>query len=130
MTEYLKIAGIVLTAALLASVLDKRDNAYRIALGVLACAVVLAGLITSLHPVARLIERLSALAGMESSYLAIVVKTAGIGLLTQLSCSICEDCGQTTLARLSELCGIVMAVCLSLPLLEAVFSLLSEMVEP
>ena len=59
MTDFLKITGIALTAALLSSVLDRRDHALSMALGLLACAVALYGCVRSFAPAARLMEELS-----------------------------------------------------------------------
>lgn len=128
MTEFLKIAGIALAAALLASVLDKRDHALAISLGLLACVMALLGCIRSFQPTARFFEELSALSGLGGGYLEPLVKTAGIGIVTQITCAVCADCGQNTLAKIAELCGTVAALCMTLPLLRSVLELIQEMV--
>lgn len=127
MTEFLKIAGIALTAALLSSVLDRRDHALSMALGLLACAAALYGCVRSFAPAARLMEELSELSGLGGEYLAPLVKTAGVGIVTQLACAVCADCGQNALSRVAELCGTVAAVCLTLPLLRSVLELIGQL---
>lgn len=128
MAEFLKIAGIALAAALLASVLDKRDHALAITLGLLACVMALIGCIRSFQPTARFFEELSELSGLGGGYLEPLVKTAGIGIVTQITCAVCADCGQNALAKIAELCGTVAALCMTLPLLRSVLELIQEMV--
>ncbi len=127
MTEFLKVAGIALIAALLASILDKRDRSLGIALGLLACIIAMLGCIRTVRPVAAFFEELSTLSGLGGAYLAPLVKTAGIGLVTQVTCAVCADCGQNALAKVAELCGTAAALCMSLPLLRGVLELIREM---
>ena len=49
--------------------------------------------------------------------------------MTQLTASVCADAGESTVARLIELCGSVLGIYTALPLLEAVLSLLRTMLE-
>lgn len=128
MAEFLKIAGVALLAALLASVLDKRDHALAVSIGLLACMMALLACIRSFQPAARLFEELSELSGLGGGYLEPLVKTAGIGIVTQITCAVCADCGQNALAKIAELCGTVAALCMTLPLLRSVLDLLQEMV--
>ncbi len=128
MLDFLKIAGIALTAALLGSVLDKREHALAMALGLLACAMALFGAIKGFQPAARFLEELSALSGIGGAYLEPLVKTAGIGIVTQIACAVCADCGQNALAKIAELCGTVAALCATLPLLRSVLDLIGQMV--
>ena len=69
------------------------------------------------------------LAGLEPALLQPLLRTVGIGLLTQLTASVCADAGESTVARLIELCGSVLGIYTALPLLEAVLSLLRTMLE-
>ena len=128
MTEFLKIAGVALLAALLASVMDKRDHALAVCLGLLACVMALLGCIQSVQPTVRFFEKLSEISGLGGGYLEPLVKTAGIGIVTQITCAVCADCGQNALAKIAELCGTVAAVCMTLPLLQSVLDLIQEMV--
>lgn len=127
MAEFLKIAGIALTAALLSSVLDRRDHALSMAMGLLACAMALYGCVRSFAPAARLMEELSDLSGLGGEYLEPLVKTAGVGIVTQIACAVCSDCGQNALAKLAELCGSAAAVCMTLPLLRSVLELIEQL---
>lgn len=128
MADFLKIAGVALMAALLAAVLDKRDHALSISIGLLACVLALFACVRSFRPVAKLFEDLSELSGLSGDYLQPLIKTAGIGIVTQITCAVCADCGQNALAKIAELCGTVAALYMTLPLLRSVLDMLQEMV--
>lgn len=122
----MKIAGVSLMAALLAGVLDRRDRALSVALGLLACAVALFGCLQSFQPTVAFVEELSDLSGLGGAYLTPLIKTAAIGMVTQLACAVCADSGQSTLAKTAELCGTAAAICMTLPLLRAVLDLICQ----
>ena len=81
------------------------------------------------EPVVSFLSELRQLAGLEPALLQPLLRTVGIGLLTQLTASVCADAGESTVARLIELCGSVLGIYTALPLLEAVLSLLRTMLE-
>lgn len=128
MSEYLKIAGIALSAAVLSSVLDRRDHALSMALGLAACAIALYGCVESFAPTARFFEELSHLSGLGGEYLEPLVKTAGIGIVTQIACAVCADCGQNAISKIAELCGCAAAFGMMLPLLRSVLDLIRQMI--
>ena len=127
MEEFYKIAGICLTAALLSAVLDRRDHAVAMALGVLACAVALIACIRSVRPVAKFLEELSELSGLGAPYFSPLIKTTGIGIVTQICCAVCADCGQNAMAKAAELCGVCASVVLALPLMRAALDVIRQM---
>ena len=81
------------------------------------------------EPVVSFLSELRQLAGLEPALLQPLLRTVGIGLLTQLTASVCADAGESTVTRLIELCGSVLGIYTALPLLEAVLSLLRTMLE-
>lgn len=128
MTDFLKFAGIAMAAALLSGVMDRRDHALAMALGLAACAMAFFGAVESFRPAARFLEELNELSGLGGEYLQPLIKTVGIGIVTQIACAVCADCGQNALSKASELCGTAAALCTSLPLLRAVLDLIGQVV--
>lgn len=123
----LQICGLGILTAVLALVL-KRDNAV---LGTLlsgACCIML-GIVAVqiLQPVIEFLRTLQQTAGLNENLMAPLMKTVGIGILTQIATAICQDAGQAAVAKMVELCGSILALYLSLPLLTAVLSLLNQM---
>ena len=125
----MKIAGICLAAALLASGLDRREHALAAAMGVLVCACALIACLRALRPATRFFLKLRALTALDEQYFLPLVKCVGIGVVTQISGAVCDDCGQRAMARTAEVCGTCACAVLSLPLMEAALDLLRQMIE-
>ena len=128
MDTLLQVAGLGLIAVLLGLVL-KKGNGVLALLTLAACAAMTVSIVRLAEPVVSFLSELRQLAGLEPALLQPLLRTVGIGLLTQLTASVCADAGESTVARLIELCGSVLGIYTALPLLEAVLSLLRTMLE-
>ena len=125
----LQVAGLGLIAVLLGLVLKKGNGVLALLLTLAACAAMTVSIVRLAEPVVSFLSELRQLAGLEPALLQPLLRTVGIGLLTQLTASVCADAGESTVARLIELCGSVLGIYTALPLLEAVLSLLRTMLE-
>ena len=126
MDTLLQVAGLGLIAVLLGLVLKKGNGVLALLLTLAACAAMTVSIVRLAEPV---VSFLSELRQLEPALLQPLLRTVGIGLLTQLTASVCADAGESTVARLIELCGSVLGIYTALPLLEAVLSLLRTMLE-
>ena len=129
MDTLLQVAGLGLIAVLLGLVLKKGNGVLALLLTLAACAAMTVSIVCLAEPVVSFLSELRQLAGLEPALLQPLLRTVGIGLLTQLTASVCADTGESTVARLIELCGSVLGIYTALPLLEAVLSLLRTMLE-
>ena len=99
-----------------------------ITLTLCACALG-AGLILSyVRPILTLAKSLAERAELDGTLTAPLWKCLGLGLLTEISASVCDDAGQSALAKLVELGGGLLCIVASLPLLQAVLALIEELV--
>ncbi len=127
MDVMLQICGLAILSALLALVL-KRDNAVLGTLLSVACCVMLGILVLQvLKPVVEFLRSLQQTASLNANLMQPLMKTLGIGILTQVAAAVCQDAGQSSMAKMVELCGSIVALYLSLPLLTAVLQLLNQM---
>lgn len=123
----LQICGIGILAAILASVL-KRENVPHGTLLTTACCIMIAfAALQLMQPVITFLQTLRQTANLNDDLMLPLLKTVGIGLLTQVTAAICQDAGQAAVAKMVELCGSVAALYLSLPLLTAVLDLLNQL---
>ena len=120
MDTLLQVAGLGLIAVLLGLVLKKGNGVLALLLTLAACAAMTVSIVRLAEPVVSFLSELRQLAGLEPALLQPLLRTVGIGLLTQLTASVCADAGESTVARLIELCGSVLGIYTALPLLEAV----------
>lgn len=106
-----------------------RGSPFR-SLAALSCLIPAALLLAELiRPVSALILQLCDAGGMAAAALQPVLKAALIGILTQTASAFCADAGEQALQKLLELGGVIAVVYVSLPLYEAVLSMLQTLME-
>lgn len=127
MQSFIHAAVIGLVTVVFVSLLKKRDAELAVVLSVAACAVIGVVIFELAQPLITFLERLRNLSGMDKELMAPMLKVLGIGLLTQVSASVCIDAGQSAIAKLIEVSGGLLSVYVALPLLEAVLELLEGM---
>ena len=126
MTAPLKLSALALAAALLCLTLKKQSPELALALSLCALALGAGVILSALKPVLNLAASLARRAELEEGLTAPLWKCMGLGLLTELTASVCADAGQNALAKLVELGGGILCLAASLPLLQAVLALVEE----
>ena len=125
MTEVLVTAvGLLLCGALLAVVLRGQRPELAVCLSLLAGVLVVGLLLGQVAPLLSALRRMMTLGGLSAGYLTVVLKAAGICLLTQLTADTCRDAGEVALAGKAELTGRLLLLVLAVPLFEEVLSLI------
>lgn len=127
MDAALRISSLAVVAAVLCLVVRQREKPLALLLSLAACAAVLLLGLRFFSPVLSVVERLRDLSGLNEAVTAPLLKVTGIGLLTQVAGSVCEDAEERTLAKAVEIGGSVLSVYAALPLLSAALELLEEM---
>ena len=128
-TELLLTAvGMLLCGALLSAVLRTSRPELAVCLSLLAGALAVGMLLGQISPLLTALRRMFALGGMGDSQLAVVLRGAGICLVTQLAADTCRDAGDTALANKAELTGRVLLLLLAVPLYEQILALIVNVV--
>ena len=99
MDTLLQVAGLGLIAVLLGLVLKKGNGVLALLLTLAACAAMTVSIVRLAEPVVSFLSELRQLAGLEPALLQPLLRTVGIGLLTQLTASVCADAGESAVAR-------------------------------
>ena len=129
-TEILVTAvGLLLCAALLAAVLRTQRPELAVSLSLLAGVTVVVLLLRQLGPLIAALRRMALLGGVEENGLTVVLKGAGICLVTQLAADTCRDAGDTALAGKAELTGRILLLLLAVPLYEQILTLIVGVVQ-
>lgn len=127
MDGYLQVVGLVVMSVVLSLILKQFHPAFSLVL----CLVTMVGLciygFTTLKTVMSTLESLEALTGLNNDILSPVLKTALVGILTNMTSAVCNDSGQSGTGKMVEVCGSALAIYLSLPLISAVLDMLTEM---
>ena len=126
MQTFLQVAVIGLLTVIFTNLLRKNNAEIGIILSLVACFLIAIGVVQIAKPLIEFMSRLRSLSGLDAEYMQPLLKTIGIGLLTQISSNVCTDAGEKAIAKLIEICGTVLSLYLAVPLMEAVLQMLES----
>ena len=120
--------GVLLCAAVLATVLRAQRPELALGLSIMAGVLVVGVLFKQLTPLLASLRRMMTVGGLSDSVLTVVLRAAGVCFVTQWAADTCRDVGQTALAGKAELTGRVLLLLMTVPLFEQVLALVSGVV--
>ena len=124
METLVKIAGLCLAAAVLASLLLRDAPELGLLLAAAAAAAGGAVLLGAAEEVAALGGKLVDLTGLSPALFQPLLKVVAVALVSRVGSALCLDAGQTALARVLDAAGALCALGCAAPLLRAVTELL------
>ena len=126
MALYLRLCGMVLTAVLLILTLGSRGKEFGLLLGLAVCCLGVMAALHYLQPVLDLIRTLESLGGLDETLISILLKIAGIGIVSEIAALICSDAGTASLGKALQLLGSAVILWMSIPLLTMLIELLQS----
>lgn len=124
MAEYIRFAAIVLVGLLLSQVLERQSKDMSLLLTLAVCVLVCLGAMEFLEPVTEFLRQVRRLGELDSAAVEILLKSAGIGLLSELAGLLCADAGQSALGKVLQILSSAAILWLSLPLFQQILTLL------
>lgn len=106
-------------AAVLAVLLRQHCREQSMMIALAACTAVIGGFLAVFSPVINEISGIFSDAGISDSYLSLIFKATAICLITQITCEICRDSGESAIASAAEIWGRGAVTFISLPLVKA-----------
>ncbi len=122
-----QIIGIALCSTMLCLVLRKNNPEYATAVAILTTVLILGMVVSTIHEVILHVRNLAIAGGVNLSYLETVFKVISIAYLCEYCCAVLEDAGETAIAKKVELAGKVIIFCISLPVIESLFRLITAL---
>ncbi len=122
------IIGFGIVAALVCVFLKEYKPEYAVLVSLACAAILLLLIITSITPIFDMFNNLSKLTGLDTQYGAIIIKSLGICVVSQIGTDICKDCGQTSIASKIELGTKVAILLISLPLFTSVLGVIEKII--
>lgn len=124
MDIFLKVTAGVLITAVLSLVLCQSRSEISMLLIICVCGMVVLGALSYLKPVLAFARRLIQTGQLNNELLSVLLKAVGIGLVSQIAGLICSDAGNQSLGKALQMITTAVILCISLPLLEEILSLL------
>lgn len=126
--DLIKITLTALTAAMLALFIKQYRPEYAMLISIAAGIIIFLGALPHLAGIFDLAGEFAVKTGLDSAYLAPIIKIVGITYVTGYSCEMCRDAGEGALAAKLEMAGKIMALALALPVVSALFNTIMKII--
>ena len=124
MELFMKAAGAALIASIVGLALNKQAKDMQILLVIAGCCMVAGIAATYLRPVLDLLQELQELGNLNSELTGILIRAAGIGLISELACMICSDAGNASLGKTVQILGSAVVLYLAIPVFRGLIELI------
>lgn len=126
MEQFLQAVALVLVAVIVTIVVGRQNKDISLVLSLAVCVVVLLAGAAFLEPVVDFLQEVQTLGNLDTQFLTILLKAAGIGLLSELAGLICSDAGESAMGKAIQMLANAAILWISLPLLRQLLTLLEE----
>lgn len=128
MTNMGAVAGICIIATVLCKIMDKYQKEYALFLSlIISVGIILLGF-SWVSPLFSEIQNMFQMAGADSEYFKILLKSLGICYITQFACDICRDSGENAIATQLELAGKISLLILAMPLFKVLIGIITDFI--
>lgn len=124
MAEYIRFAAVVLIGLVLSLVVGRQSKDMSLLLTLAVCVLVCVGAMGFLEPVVEFLRQIRRMGELDSEAVSILLKSAGIGLLSELAGLLCADAGENALGKALQILSSAAILWLSLPLFQQVLTLI------
>ena len=125
MDVFLKAIGFALVAVILSLMLSGNKHfALLLTLGV--CAMIGISAVNYLKPVISLLGEIQTMGGWNREYFSVLLKTVGLGLITEITVLICTDSGNGALGKMVQIISNAVMLWIALPLFTGLMELIRE----
>ena len=126
MALFLKATAAVLLTVVIILTLRKESGNMGMLLGLAVCCMAAVIAMEYLRPVIELINRLETVGNLDSQLVGILLKSTGIGILSEIAGMICADSGNGSLGKTLQFLSAAVILWLSLPLFTQLLELVQQ----
>lgn len=125
MDVFFRCTAAALVTVVLTMTIRPHSQQIALVLAMVACCMIAWSAVKLLSPVVRFLQQVKLSAQLDDTFVSMLLKIVGIGLLGEICASVCTDSGNSAIARCMQLLAVSVILYLSLPL----FSSLLELIE-
>ena len=126
--EVMRIVGIGLIGAILSILLRNSKPEFSMLIPVVVSFTVLACAMPYLIRITEELSRMASSAGINSSYMRIVIKVIGISYLVCITAELFKDAGENAIAAKIELGGKLIILAMAIPIINSLLNLVKEII--
>lgn len=116
----------ILIAVVLGLAVGKREKDISVLLTMAVCCMTAMIAVSYLEPVLDFLWELESVGNTQKGFLGILLKAVGIALIAEVAGMICSDAGNGSLGKTLQMLGSVVILYLSIPIYNALLTLIRE----
>lgn len=124
MDDVIKIIGIGLISLIIIIIMKQYRPEFAIYVSLIAGVLIFSLVIGKFSSIINLLQSISNKAGINSSFLNILLKITGIAFLAEFAVSICKDSGESTIASKIEMGSKVVIITMALPIISSLLDVI------
>lgn len=126
MENYWKACAIMILTVVLGAALGKTEKDLSVVLTLAACCIILMVALEYLSDILVFLWELGSGIGDRNPFTGILLKIAGVALVTEVSSLLSSDAGNSSLGKAMQILGNSVILFLSLPILEGFLEIIRE----
>ena len=131
MDTVFRCSGVAMIAVVLILTIRRQNGEMALILSVMTCCILLIAGLKLLQPVFAFLRRLQNIGQLDADMTAILLKSVGISLLSEIAGLICKDSGNEATGKALGVICTAAILYLALPVFDALLTILeSVLVEP
>ena len=124
MSEVIKLIGIGMLALIVIIVIKQYRPEFAVYISIIAGVLILVLSLQKMGQIVTLIKSIAEKAGVNGSFLSIILKITGIAILAEFAISVCKDSGETAIASKIEMGSKVIIISMSIPIISSLLELM------
>lgn len=117
MEDIIKIVGIGIVSLILIIIIKQYRPEFALYISLIAGAIILYLALDKISNVINLLRQICDKSGINSKFLALLIKMTGIAYLAEFAISICKDSGESAIASKVELGSKAIIISMSIPII-------------
>lgn len=126
--EIIKVIGIGIVSLIIIVIIKQYKPEFALYVSLGAGIIIIFLVLDKLLGIIQLLTTLSKKAGINATYLSILLKITGIAILTEFGVSICKDAGETAIANKIEFGGKIVIISISIPIISALLEVIMQII--
>jgi len=124
MDDIIKIIGLGLIALITIIIIKQYRPEFAVYISIIAGVLILYIAMDKFNGIINLLQNISNKAGINKTFLEILLKITGIAFLSEFAVSICKDSGESAIASKIELGSKVIIISMSIPIISNLMELI------
>lgn len=123
---FLRCIAIIFVGLFLCIILKRSAGEFALGVSLILICTVIGYAVDYLKPVIALAGKLQSISGIDNQIFKILIKSVGIGLLSEIASLICNDTGYTAIGKTIQMFSSITIVWICIPLFEGLLDLVEK----